>query len=141
MEPPCFPILLAIAGGEKIQHGMEIADSVGCEHDLKHYEIFLGARAFSPSSRAPHRARSSAPSGELLIGIQQRSGVVIMKNSGFSILSCNALSEALIDIAAKSVSFAEDVFLIFDIAATSVSFAVNLKDEELVNLSQRPYGN
>ena len=64
-----------------------------------------------------------------------------MKNSGFSVLTDNALSEALIDIAAKSVSFAEDVFLIFDIAATSVSFAVNLKNEELVNLSQRPYEN
>ena len=60
-----------------------------------------------------------------------------MKNSGFSVLTDNALSEALIDIAAKSVSFSEDVFIIFAIPANSV----NLKDEELVNLSQRLYGN
>ena len=40
-EPPCFPILRAIVGGEKLLHGMEIADSVGCEHDLNHYEIFF----------------------------------------------------------------------------------------------------
>ena len=59
-----------------------------------------------------------------------------MKNSGFSILCCFATSEALIDIAAKSVSFSEDVFT-FAIPANSV----NLKDEELVNLSQRLYGN
>ena len=59
-----------------------------------------------------------------------------MKNPGFTNLTCNALSEALIDIAAKSVSFSEDVFT-FAIPANSV----NLKDEELVNLSQRLYGN
>ena len=59
-----------------------------------------------------------------------------MKNSGFSVLTDNALSEASIDIAAKSVSFSEDVSTVA-IPANSV----NLKDEELVNLSQRLYGN
>ena len=59
-----------------------------------------------------------------------------MKNSGFSILCCSASCEAEVDIAAKSVSFSEDVSTVA-IPANSV----NLKDEELVNLSQRLYGN
>ena len=59
-----------------------------------------------------------------------------MKNSGFSILCCSASCEAEVDIATKSVSFSEDVSTVA-IPANSV----NLKDEELVNLSQRLYGN
>ena len=40
-EPPRFPKILVVVGGENLLHGMEIADSVGCEHDLNHYEIFF----------------------------------------------------------------------------------------------------
>ena len=57
-EPPRSPKLLAIVvGGEKILHGMEIADSVGCEHDLKHYEIFFGVEVIlSKFSGSPPRS-------------------------------------------------------------------------------------
>ena len=66
-----------------------------------------------------------------------------MKNSGFSILCCSASCEAEVDIAAKSVSFSEDVVSFSEDVSTFAipANSVNLKDEELVNLSQCLYGN
>ena len=62
-----------------------------------------------------------------------------MKNSGLSTFSSNAFCDAFIVVLAYRVSFDEDVSTVN--AITRELRGVNLMDEELVNLSQHPYGN
>ena len=96
VETPCFPIL----GGENVRQ-IVIAESVGCELDVK---SFLGWRSSSPRSSAPQCPRLSAACTDLFIGIQSRSSVGSMKNSGLIMPCCSATCEADFAIATKRVS-------------------------------------